>query len=222
MTYTLYAFWRTSATYRVRVALNLKGILADERLVNLGAGEQRSPAYLAINPMAGIPALVAPGQAPITQSLAILEYLEEAHPRPALLPRDLHGRARVRSLAGLLACDTHPLITPRVKKIPRWLARFRRRGLARLANSLVFYRALRTGAAPVSRARDRAFLPRRPAQHGRHLLGQHRGRDEGFWHLGSGHPHGGSHRRPVRQCASVCQRSTGTPKWARRCCRNNR
>lgn len=112
----LYAFWRTSATFRVRVALNLKGIVATERLVDLDAGEQRSEAFLRINPLAAIPALVMDGQAPLTQSLAILEFLEELQPQPPLLPADLHGRARVRSIANMLAADTHPLVTPRVRR----------------------------------------------------------------------------------------------------------
>ena len=118
--FELFAFWRTSATYRVRVAFNLKGVLPHEHNVNLDAGEQRSEAFLKINPMGAIPALVdhGPGQpsTPLTQSLAILEFLDERFPTPALLPTDAHGRARVRSLAALLAADTHPLITPRVKK----------------------------------------------------------------------------------------------------------
>jgi maleylacetoacetate isomerase len=113
--FELFAFWRTSATYRVRVALHLKGLQAHEHIVNLDAGEQRSPAFLKVNPLAAIPALVEPGHPPITQSLAILEFLDEVQPLPALLPPDRHGRARVRSLAGMLASDTHPLITPRVK-----------------------------------------------------------------------------------------------------------
>ncbi len=117
--FQLFAFWRTSATYRVRVALNLKGLAARERFVNLDAGEQRGAEFLKINPMGAIPALIdnAPGQshAPLTQSLAILEFLDEAHPSPPLLPAGLHERARVRSLAAMLAGDTHPLITPRVK-----------------------------------------------------------------------------------------------------------
>ena len=112
----LYAYWRTSAAFRVRVALNLKGLVATERFVDMDAGEQRSEAFLKINPMGGIPALVEAGHPPITQSLAILEFLEELAPLPPLLPRDLHGRARVRSLAGMLASDAHPLITPRVRK----------------------------------------------------------------------------------------------------------
>jgi maleylacetoacetate isomerase len=112
----LYAFWRTSATFRVRVALNLKGVEATEHQVNLEAGEQRSATFLAINPLGAIPALVEAGHPPLTQSLAILEFLDETHPTPPLLPADAHGRARVRGLAQMLAADTHPLVTPRVRK----------------------------------------------------------------------------------------------------------
>lgn len=114
--FELYAFWRTSATYRVRVAMHLKGMGVKEHLVNIDGGEHRSPEFLKINPLGAIPALVDKGHAPITQSMAILEFLEELQPSPALLPSDLHARARVRSLAGMLVSDTHPLVTPRVKK----------------------------------------------------------------------------------------------------------
>jgi maleylacetoacetate isomerase len=118
--FELFSYWRTSATYRVRVALNLKGVRAEEHNVNLDAGEQRNAAFLAINPMGAIPALIdreaGSSSGPLTQSLAILEFLDEAYPQPALLPADLHGRARVRSLAAMLAADTHPLITGRIKK----------------------------------------------------------------------------------------------------------
>lgn len=118
--FELFAFWRTSATYRVRVAMNLKGLEAEEKQVNLIEGQQHDPAFLKVNPMAAIPALVdradgAPGEA-MTQSLAILEFLEEVAPSPAILPSDPYGRARVRSLSLLLAADTHPFITPRVRK----------------------------------------------------------------------------------------------------------
>lgn len=113
--FELYAFWRTSATYRVRVALNLKGLAAQERFVNVDAGEQRSEAFLKINPLGGVPALVEAGFRPLTQSSAILEYLDEIAPHPPLLPPDPQGRARVRSVAAMLATDTHPLITPRIK-----------------------------------------------------------------------------------------------------------
>lgn len=121
--FELFSFWRTSATYRVRVAFNFKGVRPTESNVNLDTGEQRGAAFLKINPIGGIPALIdhAPGQSatPISQSLAILEFLEfleKTYSTPALLPADTHGRARVRSLAAMLAADVHPLITPQVKK----------------------------------------------------------------------------------------------------------
>lgn len=114
--FELFTFWRSSATYRVRVALNLKGLHAREVNIDLDAGEQRMQDFLKISPAASIPALVEPGHAPLTQSLAILEYLEERQPSPPLLPSDLHGRARVRSIASMLIADTHPLIVPRVKR----------------------------------------------------------------------------------------------------------
>lgn len=126
--FELFAFWRTSATYRVRVAMNLKGIAADERIIDLDAGEQRGEAFLALNPMGAIPALVdrqaGERHGPLTQSLAILEFLDDIQPSPALLPPDPHGRARVRSLAAMLAGDTHPLITPRVRKYLTATAKF--------------------------------------------------------------------------------------------------
>lgn len=126
--FELFSFWRTSATYRVRVACNLKGVRPQEHNVDLDAGEQRSEAFLKINPMAAIPALIdrSPGQSrsALTQSLAILEFLDESYPDPALLPADAHGRARVRALALMLAADTHPLITPRVKKYLTTMGKF--------------------------------------------------------------------------------------------------
>jgi len=126
--FELFSYWRTSATYRVRVAFNLKGVRPDEHDINLEAGEQRSDAFLAINPLGAIPALIerSGGKTwePLTQSLAILEFLEETYPTPALLPVDTHARARVRSIAGMLAADTHPLITPRIRKYLTAQAKF--------------------------------------------------------------------------------------------------
>ncbi len=113
----LYSFWRSLATYRVRIALNLKGIVPDEILeVNLMKGQQREAEFRAINPMMAIPALVD-GDGPVLfESLAIIEYLDETHPNPPLMPKDARGRARVRGIAQLIACDSHPLIVPRVRE----------------------------------------------------------------------------------------------------------
>lgn len=126
--FELYSFWRTSATYRVRVALNLKGVHPKEININLDAGEQGGAAFLKINPMGAIPAMLdtAPGQprTPLTQSQAIVEFLDETYPESALLPADAHGRARVRSLALLLAADTHPLLTGRIKKYLTTVGKF--------------------------------------------------------------------------------------------------
>ena len=95
--YELYGFWYSSATYRVRVAMNLKGLTAVEHGVDLAAGEQHGAAFRAISPLGGIPALVIKGHAPITQSGAILEFLDEAHPLPPLLPRFRHLRRILHS-----------------------------------------------------------------------------------------------------------------------------
>jgi maleylacetoacetate isomerase len=114
----LYSFWRSLATYRVRIAMNLKGIKPDEVIeVNLMKGQQREDAFRKVNPMMAIPALVD-GEGPaLFESLAILEYLDETHPNPPLLPKDPKGRARVRGLAQIVACDSHPLVVPRVREL---------------------------------------------------------------------------------------------------------
>jgi len=113
----LYTYFRSSAAYRVRIALNLKGIAYDAQPVHLlrDGGEQLSDAYRAINPAMLVPALDDDG-AVIGQSLAIIEYLDETHPLPPLLPADAAGRARVRTLALTVAADTHPLGNLRVLK----------------------------------------------------------------------------------------------------------
>jgi len=111
----LYGFWRSLATYRVRTALAYKGVAAAEVSIDLLKGAQHDRDYKAINPQSVVPALVVDGGAPLFQSLAILEYLEETHPQPSLLPADPRGRARVRGLALIVACDAHPLIVPRIR-----------------------------------------------------------------------------------------------------------
>lgn len=113
----LYGYFRSSAAYRVRIALNLKGLDYETVPVHLmkDGGQQFSDVYKALNPTNLVPTLVD-GELAIGQSMAILEYLEEAHPEPALLPADAAGRARVRAIAQTIACDIHPLNNLRVLK----------------------------------------------------------------------------------------------------------
>lgn len=117
---SLYTYFRSSAAYRVRIALNLKGLTYTPQFVHLtrGGGENRGPEYLELNPLGLVPTLVHEGHT-ITQSLAILEYLEERYPDPPLLPLELADRAYVRSLAQLVASDIHPLNNLRVLRYLR-------------------------------------------------------------------------------------------------------
>jgi maleylpyruvate isomerase len=105
---TLHGFFRSSATYRVRITLGLKGLNFDYRSYNLRDKEQCAPEYLALNPQGLVPTLML-GDQPLTQSLAICEYLDEVHPAPALMPADSLGRAKVRAAAYVIACDIHPV-----------------------------------------------------------------------------------------------------------------
>jgi maleylacetoacetate isomerase len=109
----LYNYFRSSAAFRVRIALNLKGLPYESTFVHLAKGEHRAPAYGAVNPQALLPTLDDDGTL-LTQSLAIIEYLDETRPATPLLPRDAPGRARVRSLALLIACEIHPVNNLRV------------------------------------------------------------------------------------------------------------
>lgn len=105
---TLHGFFRSSATFRVRIALGLKGLSFDYLSYNLRDQEQRAPGYLALNPQGLVPTLMLGGQ-PLTQSLAICEYLDEVYPEPALLPSEPLDRAKVRAAAYVIACDLHPV-----------------------------------------------------------------------------------------------------------------
>lgn len=143
----LYGYYRSSAAYRVRIALNLKGLSAEQVFVHLRRGEQAAPAYRELNPFALVPALAHDGQL-ITQSLAIIEYLEETHPEPALLPAAPGDRAYVRGIALSIACDVHPLNNLRVLNYlkdemnldaaqrERWYAHWIASGLAALETLL--------------------------------------------------------------------------------------
>lgn len=122
MTPTLHGYYRSTAAWRVRIGLNLKGVAADHAFHHLRRGEQRAPDYLRLNPQGLLPAFETDG-AVLTQSLAILEYLEETVPQPPLLPAEPLARARVRAFALAIACDIHPVQNLKV------LARLRGLGL---------------------------------------------------------------------------------------------
>jgi maleylpyruvate isomerase len=136
----LHGYFRSSASYRVRIALNLKGLRAEHLPHHLRKGEQRDPAYLGINPQGLVPTLQDQGII-ITQSLAIIEWLEETHPEPPLLPKEPLRRAHVRAFAQVLACDTHPVQNLKVlvrlrqlnlpeEQVTDWAAWANREGLA--------------------------------------------------------------------------------------------
>ncbi len=151
----LHDYWRSSAAFRVRIGLRLKGLEAERRFVHLARGEQRAPAYLERNPQGFVP-LLEDGPRSLTQSLAILEYLEETNPRPPILPADPAGRAWVRAVALAVACDIHPLNNLRVLQYlkrelgadeaarDRWYAHWVAEGLAPIEAML----ASRPGSGP--------------------------------------------------------------------------
>ena len=117
MALTLYTYYRSSAAYRVRIALNLKGLKAEQAFIHLvkDGGQQKSEAFRAINPNATVPALdLGDGSPTIVQSMAIIEYLDETAPNPPLLPGDAARRARIRAAAQVIACDIHPVNNARV------------------------------------------------------------------------------------------------------------
>lgn len=157
---TLYTFFRSSTSYRVRIALSLKGLDWEPHFVSLPKMEHRDSAYLDINPQGLVPALVEGGHV-LAQSLAIIEYLDEAYPEPPFLPKDLFERAYVRRLSQIIGCDIHPLNNVRVLKwlkanapsdegiADRWYAHWIAEGFAALEACLV-----------------------REARHGRYCLGE--------------------------------------------------
>jgi maleylacetoacetate isomerase len=162
MPYTLYTYWRSSAAHRVRIALNLKGIRYEAAPIHLvrNGGEHLLPAFRAINPAAAVPALRVDGASVLTQSLAIIEYLEEAHPEPALLPRGAIERAKIRAAAQLIACDIHPVNNLRVvqhlkstlgqsqESTAAWMRHWMKTGLGAYANLIDPAAAFSFGEAP--------------------------------------------------------------------------
>jgi maleylpyruvate isomerase len=148
-TMQLFTYFRSSAAFRVRIALNLKGLKAEPHFIHLvrDGGQQHKPEFRKVNPQGFVPALVDQGHT-LTQSLAIIEYLEETHPQPPLLPKDALGRARVRALSLIVAADIHPLQNTRITKYleqelkqdeaarKRWIQRWITEGFAALEKLL--------------------------------------------------------------------------------------
>jgi maleylpyruvate isomerase len=156
----LHGYFRSGAAYRTRIALNLKGVTYEQRGVDLRTGAQRSESFLALNPQGMVPALET-DQGVLTQSPAILEWLEETYPKPPLLPKEPDDRARVRAMAALIGCDIHPLSNLRVltelrtnwgadqARIDGWAARWMVPGLQALTALIESHgRGWSWGAAP--------------------------------------------------------------------------
>ncbi|CAM3107428.1 Maleylacetoacetate isomerase, MAAI (Glutathione S-transferase zeta 1, GSTZ1-1) [Sphingomonas antarctica] len=118
---TLYGYWRSTASWRVRLGLTIKGVPFDTVPIHLGQGAQLEGGFQAVNPQGFVPALTLDDGTTLTQSLAILEWLEETHPEPALLPADPIARAQVRAVAEVIACDVHPVQNLKVLKMLRAL-----------------------------------------------------------------------------------------------------
>ncbi|HUK61348.1 MAG TPA: maleylacetoacetate isomerase [Stellaceae bacterium] len=148
----LYTYYRSQASYRVRIALNLKGIEREDTFLHLEKGDQFRPDYKAVNPQMVVPTLVD-GANRLFQSLAILEYLEEKYPKPALLPKDAEGRAWVRGFALINVADAHPLIVPRIRhyltdelglsseKLLAWIQHWMAAGLAAMETLLAEHKS---------------------------------------------------------------------------------
>ena len=188
----LFSFWRSLATFRVRIALNLKGIVPDEVVdVDLIKGKQREDAFRKVNPQMVLPALVD-GDGPVLfQSLAILEYLDETHPQPPLLPKDPRARARVRGLAQIIACDSHPLLVPRVREYLERELKLDEPTRLKWIQHWIGAALAGAGGQPRQQQGDRTLLPGRRHHHRRHLPGKPGGGGELLQIRPRAVPHGG-------------------------------
>ena len=191
----LFSFWRSLATYRVRIALNLKGLNAEVIEVDLMKGHQRDPKYREVNPMMALPALIDGDGPALFESLAIIEYIDETHPKPPLLPSDPKARARVRGLAQIVAADSHPLIVPRVREylahefkvdeagVMKWAQHWHKAALTALEEHLAAEKDTGT------------YCQGEPDHHRRYLPCQSGGRREFLQGRSGAVPDGQAHRR---------------------------
>src|SRR5215475_4587578 len=168
----LYTYWRSQAAFRVRIALRLKGLAADKVTLDLLKGDQFDADYHALNPEGVVPTLIDGEGAPLVQSLAILEYLDEKYREPALLPSDLRARAHVRALAQMSAMDAHPFIVPRVRKYLEQELHLDEPCANEVAQALARSRQPRDRGGAGARPAHRALLLRRSADHRRYLPGR--------------------------------------------------
>lgn len=200
----LYTFWRSQTAFRVRIALNLKGRTREDIVINLNRGDQFKPEYKAQNPQAVVPTLYD-GNAKLFQSVAILEHLEEKHPNPPILPKDLLARGWVRGFALINAADSHPLIIPRIRNY--------------LANVLKVDEAGRTawiqhwlgsvagdGGVASGEESDRQVLRRRQPDHCRYLPGDASDAGAAIQHR----------RRALQASDAHLRRLHGDPRFRRR------
>ena len=167
----LYTYFRSSAAFRVRIALNLKGLKYEPLFVHLAKGEHRKPQYASVNAQALLPTLELDDGTRLNQSLAIIEYLDEAHPRPALLPEDAKGRARVRALSNLIANEIHPLNNLRVlqhlkralgqteEQVSAWYRHWIADGLAKLEAELAAGKKAKFSHADAPTMADCCLVP---------------------------------------------------------------
>ena len=192
----LFSFWRSLATFRVRIALNLKGLTPDEVVdVNLMQGKQREGAFRAVNPQMMLPALVDGEGPPLFQSLAIIEYLDETHPHPPLLPSTARARARVRALAQIVACDSHPLSVPRVREYLEHELKLDEPTRLKWIRHWIGEALQALESESRGQCRDRPLLPGRCHHHRRHLPGEPGHRSQFLPVRSRAVPHGAPDRR---------------------------
>ena len=166
----LYTYYRSQASFRVRIALNLKGIAREDSFLHLEKGDQFAAAYRAINPQMVVPTLID-GDIKLFQSLAILEYLDEKYPEPPLLPADPQARAWVRGIALINAADSHPLIVPRVRHYLTDVLKVSDEQRLAWIQHWLGAGCRRSRRCSPNIPSSGGLLPRRPADHRGHLPG---------------------------------------------------